>query len=45
LIANLEKQEKILMDQVQKGINDWAAVVSQVLGGVLGIGALAGRRG
>lgn len=44
LIANLEEQEKILMDQIQQGVNDWAGIVSQVLGGVLGIGALAGRR-
>lgn len=44
LISNLEQQEKILMDQIQEATGHWADVVTQVLGGVLGIGALAGRK-
>ena len=44
LIANLEEQERILMDQIQQATGQWADVVTQVLGGVLGFGALAGRK-
>lgn len=44
LIKNLEAQEQILMDQIQESTGQWADIVTQVIGGALGIGALAGRR-
>jgi PBP1b-binding outer membrane lipoprotein LpoB len=44
LVKNLEQQEKILMDQIQEATGHWADVATQVLGGILGIGALAGRK-
>ena len=44
LIANLEKQEKILLDQIEAATGQWADVVTQVLEGILGFCAHAGRK-
>jgi len=44
LVKKLEAQEAALADQVERGLQDWATVGTNVLMGVLGLGALGGRR-
>lgn len=44
MVEELKAEREKLADRVEEGLNDWVAVGSQVILGVLGLGALGGRR-
>lgn len=44
MLSELRKQQATLETSVEEGLNAWVGVGSQVILGVLGLGALGGRR-